>query len=229
MNIPKFQTGFMRLCLAIAGCGLVGSVAHATTYTETAEAFRNPMKGFRPSRYIYDQAFSNQEYATVYKDYIPYSSLEASAGDGVQKIKDYADARWAGIETRNIKVIPRVLIVYPGTGEFWPGDIPHDGTAGQWNTDTLKNRLAAMVGKLAQAWDNDPRVAAVRGRGLMLAVACTRDGDGARLMDELRRRGVIALASGDRGECLQLTPPLNIEPELLDEALTRLIAAIQTL
>lgn len=161
MNIPKFQTGFMRLCLAIAGCGLVGSVAHATTYTETAEAFRNPMKGFRPSRYIYDQAFSNQEYATVYKDYIPYSSLEASAGDGVQKIKDYADARWAGIETRNIKVIPRVLIVYPGTGEFWPGDIPHDGTAGQWNTDTLKNRLAAMVGKLAQAWDNDPRVAAV--------------------------------------------------------------------
>ncbi|KAF0096039.1 MAG: fibronectin type III domain-containing protein [Puniceicoccaceae bacterium 5H] len=140
---------------------MLAAVGHATTYTETSEAFRNPMKGFRPSRYIYQSSFPSHEYATVYKDYIPYSSLEMSANDGVEKIIDYCDTRWAGIEDDNIKVIPRVLIVYPGTGEFWPNDIPHDGTAGQWNTTTLRDRLAAMITKLGQAWDHDPRVAAV--------------------------------------------------------------------
>jgi hypothetical protein len=130
------------------------------TLTETPEAFRNPMKGFRPSRYIPDAAFPDGEYVSTYKHYVAYSALESSAGDGVQKIKDWSDANWSGLRAQNRKVIPRVLIAYPGTGEYW-GDIAHDGTPAEWTTATLKARLVAFAAKLGQAWDGDPRVAAV--------------------------------------------------------------------
>lgn len=129
--------------------------------TETKEAFRNPMKGFRPSRYVQDGTFRNHEYATIYKHYIPYTDLEYFADDSVQKIRDWSNSAWAGIELENIKVIPRVFIFYPNTGEFWADGIPHDGTVNQWISDTLKNRMAALIAKLGRAWDNDPRVAAV--------------------------------------------------------------------
>jgi hypothetical protein len=130
------------------------------TLSETSEAFRNPMKGFRPSRYIGDGAFPGGEYVSTYKHYIPYSALESSASDDAQKIKDWSDANWSGLRANNQKVIPRVLIVYPGTGEYW-GDIPHDGTPSEWITPTLEARLVAFAAKLGQAWDGDPRVAAV--------------------------------------------------------------------
>jgi hypothetical protein len=128
--------------------------------TETSEAFRNPMKGFRPSRYIPDATFKDYEYTSTYKHYIPYSALESSAADTAQKIKDWSDASWGGLRARNLKVIPRVVIVYPGTGEYW-GDLPHDGTPAEWATPELQARLVAFVAKLGQAWDDDPRVAAV--------------------------------------------------------------------
>jgi hypothetical protein len=132
----------------------------SVTLGETPEAFPNPMKGFRPSRYIQDAAFPDGEYVSTYKHYIPYSALESTAADGVQKIKDWSDASWSGLRAQNRKVIPRVVIVYPGTGEYW-GDLPHDGTPAEWATSALKARLVAFVAKLGQAWDDDPRVAAV--------------------------------------------------------------------
>jgi hypothetical protein len=145
-----------------AGAGATAPTGPSITValTETSEAFRNPMKGFRPSRYIPDGAFPDGEYVSTYKHYIPYSALESSASDDAQKIKDWSDANWSGLRAQNRKVIPRVLIVYPGTGEYW-GDIPHDGTPAEWTTATLKARLVAFAAKLGQAWDDDPRVAAV--------------------------------------------------------------------
>jgi hypothetical protein len=142
------------------GGGAGAGVSMTITLTETPEAFRNPMKGFRPSRYIQDTSFKAYEYTSTYKHYIPYSSLESNAGDSAQKIKDWSDASWGDLRARNLKVIPRVTIVYPGTGEYW-SDIPHDGTPAEWTTATLKARLVAFVAKLGQAWDDDPRVAAV--------------------------------------------------------------------
>lgn len=141
-------------------------LAQQTTVTlaESGEAFKNPMKGFRPTRYIQDSAFPNHEYATVYKQYIRYTDLETNATDSVQKIKDWSNVAWAGIQNKNIKVIPRVLIVYPdgpGGGQYWPAGVAHDGTPSQWISDQLKNRLVSFVAKLGQAWDGDPRVAAV--------------------------------------------------------------------
>lgn len=132
--------------------------------TESSEAFKNPMKGFRPTRYIQDRAFPGHEYATVYKQYIKYSDLENNPGDSVQKIKDWSNTAWAGIENKNIKVIPRVILVYPNGpdgGQYWPAGVAHDGTPSQWTTEQLKNRMVAFIAKLGQAWDGDPRVAAI--------------------------------------------------------------------
>jgi hypothetical protein len=55
------------------------------TLSETVEAFRNPMEGFRPSRYIGDAAFRDYEYTSTYKHYVPYAALESSATDAAQK------------------------------------------------------------------------------------------------------------------------------------------------
>ncbi len=164
---------FTKPARRVASLALLGCLLHAPqalaqqttiTLTESSEAFKNPMKGFRPTRYIQDSAFPNHEYATVYKQYIKYTDLENNATDSVQKIKDWSNVAWAGIQNKNIKVIPRVLIVYPdgpGGGQYWPAGVAHDGTPSQWTSDQLKTRLVAFAAKLGQAWDGDPRVAAV--------------------------------------------------------------------
>ena len=38
-------------------------------------------------------------------------------------------------------------------------------------------------------------------------------------MHDLRKEGVIALVSGSEGECLTLTPPLNLEDAVFDSFL----------
>ncbi|SEO63631.1 Copper amine oxidase N-terminal domain-containing protein [Paenibacillus sp. OV219] len=139
--------------------GAVGSIT--VKLTETPEAFKNPIMGFRPSRGINDSSFPKREYADIYKHYIKYTDLEFSATDSVQKIVDWSNKAWVGIEKKNIKVVPRVVIVYPGAGEFWPNGIAHGDPVNEWLSEDLKSRLVAFIGKLGQAWDNDPRVAFV--------------------------------------------------------------------
>jgi len=136
-----------------------GGTTTTITLTETPEAFPNPMMGFRPSVYI-GGSFEPHEYTSTYKQYIPYTDLEASASDTVQTIIDWSNANWADLPAQNLKVIPRVVIDYPGTGEYW-GDIPNDGTPDAWVSSTLQSRLVAFAAKIGQAWDHDPRVAAV--------------------------------------------------------------------
>jgi 4-aminobutyrate aminotransferase-like enzyme len=55
-----------------------------------------------------------------------------------------------------------------------------------------------------------PVVTEVRGRGMMTGIEFSRDGLGVVMMDELRKRGVVALVSGSRGHVLQISPALNI-------------------
>lgn len=86
--------------------------------------------------------------------------------------------------------------------------------------DEARARLAASLA---------PHAVAVRGSGLMMAIELRSAGDGARAMDRLRREGVVALASGERGECLQITPALNIPEDLLDEALARVERVVSAL
>ena len=132
---------------------------------ETDEAFPNPMKGFRPTRYI-GQQLESKIYTTVFKHYIKYTDLEETSADTAQKIIDWSDKAWARLPERNIKAIPRVVIWYPngpdnGSHGYWAEGIPVEDRVGRWLSDELKERLTAFIHKLGEAWDNDPRVAAI--------------------------------------------------------------------
>ena len=123
-----------------------------TIYPEEYEhAIRNPLKGFRAS------LDKNHEYATLVKTYIAWNELENSASDGVDKIKKVCDAKWQGCESRNIKIIPRVYLLYPRKGNGWPADM----VEGDFTSEQFKSRVVAFIQKLGEAWDNDSRVAFV--------------------------------------------------------------------
>lgn len=74
-----------------------------------------------------------------------------------------------------------------------------------------------------------PSAKDVRGVGLMIAIELDRPGFGALAMDELRRAGVIALASGEQGHCLQITPALNIPEDVFSDALARIESVVLSL
>jgi len=123
-----------------------------TIYPEEYEhAIRNPLMGFRAS------LDKNHEYATLVKTYIAWNELENSANDGVDKIKKVCDAKWQGCESRNIKIIPRVYLLYPRKGNGWPADM----VEGDFTSEQFKSRVVAFIQKLGEAWDNDSRVAFV--------------------------------------------------------------------
>lgn len=153
-------------------------------------AIRNPMMGFRefigpgidPKRAEYPFP-----YGTLTKEYMQWDMLEDNAGDGVAKIIAYSNHRWAGVEDINMKVIPRIYIVWMEpwhggvaknvytnhpddlNGWHWPSDIPgqvrvNDNVTpitGGYFDPTFQNRVKALVAKAGEAWDNDPRVAYV--------------------------------------------------------------------
>lgn len=67
----------------------------------------------------------------------------------------------------------------------------------------------------------------VRGRGLMMGLDYQIAERGVEVMNLLRKEGVLALVSGARGECLSLTPALNIPEELLWPALEKVVGVSQ--
>ena len=60
----------------------------------------------------------------------------------------------------------------------------------------------------------------VRGRGLLLGIECDSTERAASACARALERGVIVLSSGDDGRVLSITPPLSIERDVLDQALT---------
>lgn len=120
-------------------------------------ALSNPLKGFRPdlgSRSI------NHEYATLARHYIRWNQIENDESDTIEKILDFCNQQWAGVEHAGIKVIPRVYLDWDGrTGnEYWPADLEDM----DYSSDQFKERLRRLIARLGQAWDNDPRVAWVQ-------------------------------------------------------------------
>jgi len=133
---------------------------------ETSEAFKNPLIGFRPTWRFEEEISTEHEYAAVYKHYIKYTDLEEKPDDSFQKIINWCNKAWAGIEDKNIKVMPRVVIVYPngpdgGSSGYWPEGLSHDDPYKQWVSEEFERRITSFIQKLSQAWDNDPRVAGV--------------------------------------------------------------------
>jgi 4-aminobutyrate aminotransferase/(S)-3-amino-2-methylpropionate transaminase len=80
-----------------------------------------------------------------------------------------------------------------------------------------------------------PRVAEVRGRGLMLGVALrTADGapwagGGVAAMHALLDRGFIVSPAGPLGDVISLTPPLTIDEQQLEAGLEAVVAWVRTL
>lgn len=114
---------------------------------EYQPAFRNPMKGFREffqpgvdkirASYPYP-------YGSIIKEYMQWNMIENDADDGIDKIIAYSNHRWKGMEAMNMKVIPRVYLVWvepwhggrpkdPNnpddlTGTHWPNGIPEESS-----------------------------------------------------------------------------------------------------
>lgn len=154
-------------------------------------AIRNPMKGLReffgPG---YDKVRDEYPYpyGSIIKEYMQWNMLENNESDGVDKIIAYSNHRWQGVEDINVKVIPRIYIVWmePWHGGYaknthtdnpddlngwhWPSDIPGETydeddlnapIIGGYCHPTFQERVKKLVEKAGQAWDNDPRVAYV--------------------------------------------------------------------
>lgn len=141
-------------------------VAHIVTFypEEYDHALKNPLKGFRPNtRYAglnndanqYNTSQNDHEYGTLVKQYFRWNELENSAADGVGKIINVCNEKWHGIEEKNIKMIPRVYLAWPGREGGWPADM----TSGDFTSEEFRERVIALIKKLGMAWDNDPRVA----------------------------------------------------------------------
>lgn len=85
---------------------------------------------------------------------------------------------------------------------------------------------------LAERLADVPHIGEVRGRGLFVGVELVHpeaqsetarrppaaEGAGVAVARAALRRGLILLPAGDRSEVVELTPPLNLAPELLDHA-----------
>ncbi len=117
--------------------------------TEYANALRNPLKGFT-TRGIYDHPW-----ATTAQTYIRWNEIENHESDGIEKIKKVCDEKWQGVETKNIKVIPRVYLHWSGDRKFWPEDMQED----DYTSEQFQARVVRLIKRLGECWDNDPRVA----------------------------------------------------------------------
>ncbi|MFR0679257.1 DUF4832 domain-containing protein [Dysgonomonas mossii] len=158
--------------------------------SEFTYAIRNPMKGFReffgPG---YDKVRTEYPYpyGSLIKEYMQWNMLEDKADDGIDKMIAYSNHRWEGVEDINVKIIPRIYIVWmePWHGGYakntyttnpddlngwhWPSDIPgqvysedpNKAITGGYFDPSFQDRVKKLVEKAGQAWDNDPRVAYV--------------------------------------------------------------------
>jgi 4-aminobutyrate aminotransferase/(S)-3-amino-2-methylpropionate transaminase len=78
---------------------------------------------------------------------------------------------------------------------------------------------AAALRQLEQRLRGRSGVRDVRGRGLLIGIECDDDARAAAACNAALARGVITLPCDDTGRVLSLTPPLSIEPEILEQAI----------
>ncbi len=125
---------------------------------------RNPLMGF------IGPLNGKHEYATLAREYVKWNAIESSAKDTVEELRVYADARWRGVETRNIKIIPRVFLEWPApesrtnaSDPYSPftSYFPADMASRDYTSDAFKERVTRMIAKMGEAWDTDPRIAFV--------------------------------------------------------------------
>ncbi len=115
------------------------------TFEEYPLAFANPYKGFKNE--------PGEPYVTLKSHKILWNEIENSAEDGIEKIKEYAKTAFEGYAENNAKANIFIVLHFPPT-YYWPADM----TAGDYTSDQFKARLENMIKKLAEVFDNDPRI-----------------------------------------------------------------------
>ena len=190
LKISKFCFGLFLCCLLSANCSCVDdlnssvhpdsgeednpdkveAVLVKNTFQESDEAFSNPLKGF-------DSRSALNPYTTLARMDIRWNDIENSVDDGVDKLIKYADDNFLPFQRRGIKLIVRIIGCWP-QAEYWEGLVksaygrwcsvywPSDLNMGNmsiadYGSPEFKSRAAALIKKMGQAWDNDPRVAFV--------------------------------------------------------------------
>ncbi len=116
---------------------------------EYVHALRNPLKGFTT------RGISNHPWATTAQTYIQWNELENNESDSIDRIKEFCDRKWHGIEDNNVKVIPRVYLHWSGDRRYWPEDMQED----DYTSKQFQERVVRLIKRLGECWDNDPRVA----------------------------------------------------------------------
>jgi len=110
----------------------------------------NPLKGMTGCGLDCDAP----SWSTVSRIAVPWNSLENWESDSIDKIYTYTNNLLAAWPARNKKVSLRVTLD-DNSGTHWPADMtPYDYSSTQFQT-----RLARLISRLGQAWDNDPRIA----------------------------------------------------------------------
>jgi hypothetical protein len=123
---------------------------------EFTGAINNPLKGFRE--------YKPGGYGLLQREYIKWSDIEVGAGDSVERIIAHTNRitteKGRRFEELNVKLVPRVYLDWDGSPgkQHWPADLqPFD-----YDSPAFQQRLRALVAKLGEAWDNDPRIFAVQ-------------------------------------------------------------------
>ena len=124
-------------------------------------AINNPLKGFRD--------YKKDGYGLLKRQYIKWNEIEVSANDTVERIiahtNKITNTNGKRFEELNIKLVPRVYLDWDGSEgtpkdpkQYWPADLHRF----DYDSPAFQARLKALVAKLGQAWDNDPRIFAVQ-------------------------------------------------------------------
>ena len=113
------------------------------------QALRNPLKGFTT------RDIADHPWATTAQTYIRWNEIENNESDGIDKIKEFCDQKWMGIEEKNVKVIPRVYLHWSGDRKYWPADMEEM----DYTSQQFQDRVLRLIKRLGECWDNDPRVA----------------------------------------------------------------------
>jgi hypothetical protein len=122
---------------------------------------KNPLKGFRtdlPAPFGGSGKGLHNELLSVTRHYIRWFELENHESDGLDKIRAFCDHHWADLARCNTKVIPLVFLYWPPGHNFWPSDLDY----WDYGSPRFLARVERLIQRMAQVWDNDPRVLYVR-------------------------------------------------------------------
>lgn len=150
-KIPFFTSLFVVLSCYFLACQTEKGDYEQTVYPEEyRHALRNPHKGFT------NRGFSeNNEWATLTHSYIKWNEIERDSADGIEWITEWCNKNWAGVEDKNMKVIPRVYLHWDGDRTFWPDDMK----TFDYSSPQFQQRLENLIFKLGKCGNTDPRVA----------------------------------------------------------------------